>query len=242
MRARRAHLCYVAGWQGHGCPPPVCGSCVGLPRGMGAGVSSICDGAVRAACKRDTVGGRPPAIPSPAHSPGLRSGPGAARLPSGCEGWQAAGPSAVGGSCEGWQAAGPSAEGGSSGSGTVPAAVEHRPPASQSCPAEGSLDSHVFCGSGGPGARCRPPAILSGLAEGSWDPFDGIGFDVVELQGHGFGLGASAKPCMWCDFCGLPLQRSVRVVASRLTGDTAACEVGPPAASVAVCECGEGFA
>jgi hypothetical protein len=240
-----------AGGPGPGVPPGAAWSC---GTGASLGLSFIVDGAARAACKRAvqfgrppaipslvcepcvSFGDRPPAIPSSAHCPGLRSGPGVVRLPSECEGWQATGPSAVGGSCGGWQAAGPFAEEGSSGSGTVPATVERRPPASQSCPAEGLRDSHVGCGSVGPGARCRTPAILSGLAEGSWDPFDGIGFDFVVLPGHGVGLGASAEPCMWCDSCGLPFQRSVRVGASRQSGDTVSGD------TAAVCVCGEGFA
>ena len=208
-----------AGGPEPGGPPEAQWSC---GTGASLGLSSIADGAARAACKRVFQFDRPPAIPSLVCEPcfsraGDRTSLGGSDTM--CEGWQAAEPSAVGGPGEGWQAAGPFAEEGSFGSGTAPATGvrERRPPASQTSPAE-------------------RPRYSPGVAEGSWDPFDGIGFDFAASPGHGVGLGASAEPCMWCDFCGLPFQRSVRVGAARLSDDTVSGSTG------AVCVCGEGFA
>jgi hypothetical protein len=169
--------------------------------GMGAGVSSICDGAARAACKKD----RPPAIPPPGLGVQVQAGSGAAQSLSGCsDGWQAAGSSSLGGSSESC--------------GVAQTLVWNRPPAIRSSPDVGPGDPFFEVGSCGPG-----------LGE------DGL-HDLT------FTSGAQVAPCMWCDFCGLPFMRSVRETVSCLTGDTAAGEVGPLAASVAVCECGGGFA
>ena len=87
---------------------------------------------------------------------------------------------------------------------------------------------------------CRPPAIHSSPEAEPWDPFVcGVsgdpGLDVDGL--HVFG-----RTSAWCDFCGLPFLRTGRGTVSHLAGDTAAHEVGPRAAGVAVCECGVGCA
>ena len=186
-------------------PLPAFVPCVASPLGEAAGVSSICDGAARAACKRDLFGGRPPAIPPPGQGVRLQAGPGVARSFSGCG--------------DGWQAAGSSSEGGSSGSGAAArTSVGYRPPAIHSSPAAGSWDPFVEVGPGGPG----------------------LGVDGLHV--FDFISGGLVAPCMWCDFCGLPVQRAVRETVSHLAGDTAAGEVGPLAAGVAVCECGVGVA
>ena len=195
--------------------------CSASPRGEQAevGVSSIVDGAVRAACKRASPGNRPSAIPPLAH--GVQSS------------------QAFSGLSVGWQAAGPASEGDSGESVvTTLASTAYRPPAIRSSPEAEPRDPFVEVV---PSVLCRPPAIHSSPEAEPWDPFVGDvygdpGLDVDGL--HVFG-----RTSEWCDFCGLPFLRTGRVTVSHLAGDgTAAHEVGPLAAGIAVCECGVGCA
>ena len=128
--------------------------CCASPGGEMAvtGVSSIVDGALRAACKRASPGCRPSAIPSLAHgerSPQAFSGLG--------DVWQAAGSAPVG------------ASGGSCAAATASAA--HRPPAIHSSAEAEPWDPAV---EEAPSMFCRPPAIHSGTEAEPWGPLDGL--------------------------------------------------------------------
>ncbi len=195
--------------------------CSASPSGEKAevGVSSIVDGAVRAACKRASPGNRPSAIPPLAH--GVQS------------------PQAFSGLSDVWQAAGPASEGASVGSyAATLASTAYRPPAIRSSPEAEPWDPFVGVV---PSVLCRPPAIHSSPEAEPWDPFVGDvsgdpGLDVGAL--HVFG-----RTSEWCEFCGLPFLRTGRETVSHLAGDgTVAHEVGPRAAGIAVCECGVGCA
>jgi hypothetical protein len=213
---------------GSGTGAPVLASvpCVASPSGETAevGVSSIVDGAARAACKRASPGDRPSAIPPLAHGVRLPAGPGGVQAFSGLG--------------DDWQAAGPTSEGASSGScAAANASMAHRPPAIHSSPEAEPWDPFVEVESS---VMYRPPAIHSSPEAEPWDPFvgdvsGGPGLDVD-------GLHVFDRTSAWCDFCGLPFQRTGRGTVSHLAGDTVAHEVGPRAAGVAVCDCGVGCA
>ena len=139
----------------------------------------------------------------------------------------------------GRQAAGQASVGASGGSGVMtPVSTACRPPAIRSSPAAEPRDLGVDVV---PSVSCRPPAIHSSPEAEPWDPFVGDeygdpGLDEGAL--HVFG-----RTSEWCEFCGLPFLCTGREAVSHLAGDgTAAHEVGPRAAGIAVCECGGGWA